>query len=244
MYATAKTACATKSAAVDTSTNDEMSLAIRKVVDELRLCCQPRDCKMRLHSILWMRLAVSSARAVPSSAIREFSDWRMRSAVSERWLLQHRATGDASKWLGRKSYLDAEDSAIGYTIDEVILGGKLNTADPYTSEWRLKSFGAKKVSMRSTESRSPDQIYGKQLLSLLREFFETSSRKGEMANVSKRKSAGKYNSQISREALVSEIQRRSRELAKYSIDTLKGAVSQLVNCPRGKRGGRAGMEEA
>lgn len=219
----------------------------------------------KYHALTWMRLAVLHGRSVPQLCFIEFAEWR-QTYGSNILLARHEGATKSGgvRLRGPTRTWSVHGVADGYTIEELVFGELAGIQHPWQRCWHISSGGsddspsrAKQGSVRNirlTLSVSPSEksvgqlrhvrranavkVCGEGPVAALEDFFKNARRKGALISLSSPSPDGRYVCNVTRDALVSIVQKRSADLAQYSPATIARALSAIVQCPRGCPGGR------
>ena len=192
-----------------------------------------------MHPVLWMKWAMTLPDTpVLNNIGRRFGRWREGLPKNEVVVMQYFESG--TFWTGRSWECAGFGLINGYLIDEIIFGNKVlftpsGKRNIYSLKWQTYEY---KKQFTDEEKRA--RICGSRLMVALEECIkmEIAAKRFKAISLQKTGTRSRYQSTYSREQLAELLKDRHKSiLGSYGDETLKRALPQFVECPRGRKGG-------
>jgi len=215
---------------------------VETLVDVLRRAKAPLDAATQVHALLWLRLAVTNGFRLSPTVIRKFSRWASKAKGAQLKCETPPVTKPGIVISKKTSALRSNPAPSPprdtFSIDEVVLGGAL--VDDHLVFRRKWTLVTAKARSRLPQLERVKASCGATLVGLLSETLAMMAATPKHAMLKKQRGAAKFISSAKRADLAVALKAMNTKLKDYGDSNIEKALSALVECPKGKRGGRSG----
>lgn len=231
---------------------------LEPLLDVLRRTKMPLDKGRRTQALIWLRVAVLSGFRISATVFEHYSRWRAE--VHGAYLVRKSQLDDVKKLTISKKTTPSPNASrplkpdTNFSIEEVVFAGRLfDDGNDFRHSWTLipaskpeqvhgpGDGGSKRARRQAARpvKRSAAEVCGRALLELLQENLAAIASGPKAGIVRKKRGDVKFASTLSRRELARRLKDMDGDLEPYSESTILRALPTLVQCPRGRRGGRA-----